>query len=140
TCIEYQSNNFILINRTQVSNEKILLKDLFKVKESIHTRVIEDLEKISFHNLPLIISLFKIYNINILKFEGKTKIISAIKLRHDIVHRSGVNIDNNSLIIINKEEVNKTIELFNNFVDYINTEINNLLTQSSDFPFDDFPF
>lgn len=114
-------------NYSQYKNEKILLKEIFIKNDVIHRKVMDDLDKISFHNLPIVINLFKIYDINISNFEGKKEIVKSIKLRHDVVHRSGVD-NNNSLIIIKKDEINKTIKLFDNYVSHINKQTNNGLS------------
>jgi len=114
-------------NYSQYKNEKILLKEIFIKNDVIHRKVMDDLDKISFHNLPIVINLFKIYDINISNFEGKNEIVKSIKLRHDVVHRSGVD-NNNSLIIIKNDEINKTIKLFDNYVSHINKQTNNGLS------------
>ena len=121
-------------NYKQYKNEKILLEEIFRVNDTIQDRVTNDLDKLSFHNIPLVISLFKIYEIDISKFKYKEEANTAVRLRHDIVHRSGVNY-NNSLIIISKEEIKKTMVLFDEFVKLINAETNYSQTKDVEFPF-----
>jgi RiboL-PSP-HEPN len=107
-----------LIERTEkFQSAKIPMSDVFKLYEDID-RVVNEflLQEISWHNLPRVLLLFR--NVLGVKYDDKMKesLIRAIKIRHDIVHRNGKDIDGNE-IVITKKQIRQLLNLVWVFLD-----------------------
>lgn len=120
--------------------EKLNLSEIFERAKNINEQVNEDLNNFIYHNIPKLIRIFNIFNFELHKFTRLEKITKHIKMRHNLVHRSGLNNENN-FEEISKEEVRLVISNINLFVDYINMKIESkCFLPKDDFEFDDLPF
>ncbi len=68
--------------------ERIEKTNIFNVYETIKDSVISELQKISYHNLRVVIPLYK-KTLSIDFADKITGLPEAIEIRHDIVHRNG---------------------------------------------------
>lgn len=106
------------------AKEKIDRKDIFTAYGAIKMDVIKELQKIVYHNLTIVIPLFK----NVLHIDFSTKIRDlpeAIKIRHDIVHRNGKDVDGN-FHDITIDKINELIKVVDEIVEFINNECKRL--------------
>ncbi|MCG8996729.1 hypothetical protein LH435_15755 [Laribacter hongkongensis] len=101
----------------EYQNEKITLSELFKTLDSIDKKVKDHLAKMVWHRLDRVAGIFK--KALLIDFpENITWLDSAIKARHDIVHRNGFRRDG-QLIEIDNQEVIELIESVRSFVAHI---------------------
>ena len=121
-------NSNPIILRSVVENYKIFngnkiqITNIFKECSEIKNKVIKELQKISYHNMNVVIPLFK-ESLSI-DFSKKTiDLNKMINIRHDIVHRNGEDFKGNKHNI-NLQEITKLIEKINEIVNYINEEYN----------------
>lgn len=120
--------------------EKLNLNEIFERTKSINNQVEEDLNNFIYHNIPKLVRIFNIFNFELQKFTKLNEISKHINMRHKLVHRSGLNNENN-FEEISKEDVRSVIKNVNLFIDYINTKIENKCFLPKDyFEFDDMPF
>lgn len=100
--------------------EQILLSNLFTVKDKIQSIVGETLSKLMYHNLPKIKPLYKdVLNIDCGNIQDLCK---AIQVRHDIVHRNGVDKSGN-VHIITKEMVATLSKRVTDFIYNIDNQL-----------------
>ena len=102
--------------------EKINLNEIFERTNKIKEKVEEDLNNFIYHNIPKLIRIFNIFNFELQKFSQLDTIIMNIHMRHNLVHRSGLNNENN-FEEVSKEDIRKVIININLFVDYISKKI-----------------
>jgi hypothetical protein len=114
--------------------EKLSLNDIIKKYHNLSNRVKEDLDNIIYHNINKIVPIFNIYNFELDKFEKLSSISKHIKKRHNFVHRSGLD-ENENFEEITKAEINLVIEDINLFVEYIHKKIDSRC-YLSEFDFD----
>lgn len=113
------------INKYEIyQREKISLHELMIKYKSINNRVKEDIENIVYHNIPKLIKIYNIYNFEIEKFEKLDEISRFIKIRHKLIHRSGLD-ENNNFKEVYKKEILSLIDSSNLFVEYIDNKISN---------------
>ncbi|MCF6130602.1 hypothetical protein L1S35_13035 [Flavobacterium sp. AS60] len=117
--------------------EKLSLSEIIIKYRSINNRVKEDLENIIYHNINKLVPIFNIFKFELDKFEKLNTIAKHIKKRHNFVHRSGLD-ENENFEEITKEEIRLVIEDINLFVEYVHQKIENRC-YLPDFDFD-FPF
>lgn len=89
---EVDKHEILQIRLVEESNifkdQKIPKKEIFKVRDSIKKEILEELNKIVYHNLNKVIPLFK----NVLRIDltkGIKNLPKEIVKRHDIIHRNG---------------------------------------------------
>ena len=102
--------------------EKFSLHEIFAKYNSLEMRVREDLENFIYHNIPKLIRVFNIFNFELSKFEKIKEISKYIQKRHNFIHRSGLN-ENDEFIELKKIEVETLINDSYLFVEYINKKI-----------------
>lgn len=122
------SNPIILRNVVEnykiFNGTKIQITDIFKEYSEIKNKVMKELQKISYHNMNVVIPLFK-ESLSI-DFSKKTiDLNKMINIRHDIVHRNGEDFNGNKHNI-NLQEISKLIEKTNEIVIFINEEYNKM--------------
>lgn len=101
-------------------NEKIKKRAIFSVFGSIKDSVINELQKISFHNLGIVIPLYK-RGLSIDFSHKISGLPEAIEIRHDIVHRNGRDFKGNSRkSTLNM--INSLMSITDEVVDFINQE------------------
>lgn len=102
--------------------EKIEKSNIFKEYFSIKENVNDELKKIIFHNLKVVIPLFK----QTLEIDFSSKINGlheAIIIRHDIVHRNGKDF-NNMYHMITVDQLSELKKMTSEIVDFVNEEYN----------------
>jgi len=102
--------------------EQISLNKIFSKYNSLGARVREDLNYLIYHNIGKLIAVFDIFNFDLQKFPRIKDISIAIQKRHDLVHRSGLDKDNN-FQEISKAEVRALISNTSQLVGYIDKKI-----------------
>lgn len=106
--------------------ETFRLNQVFKKHDMIYSRVEHDLNKLIYHSLPKMIRIFDIYDFDLAKYEKIKSITKSIKLRHNFVHRSGLD-DNDNLIILSEDDVLNLIDNVDSFVLYVNQKADEYL-------------
>ncbi len=106
------------------NNTKVAKNDIFTEYEAIKDSVISELQKKSFHNLSTVVPLFKKgFNID---FSKKINgLYRAVEIRHDIVHRNGMDFKGNTHNI-STSDIKTLILKTNELVDYVNREFEKL--------------
>ncbi|EHD2281068.1 hypothetical protein JRK33_001990 [Vibrio cholerae] len=111
-----------LLNSQSIANKKLnigelrfTLKDIYNSKTGVTGIVLEELSKVSFHNISHVTIILKaMFNSD---FRYRTRSIGAIaNLRHDFIHRNGVDTDG-KVIILQTSDVLNAIETIDNFAD-----------------------
>jgi len=98
--------------------ERIFLHEIFIKYDSLESRVRDDLESIIYHNISKLISIFNIFNFELEKFDRIKNVAQHIQLRHNFVHRSGLNKDD-CFEEVSKEDINLLIDDINLLIEYI---------------------
>jgi hypothetical protein len=119
---EYTLEKFIS-DYEPYKKEKIYLQDIFKKFNSLELKVKDDLENFLFHNISKLINIFNIYNFELHRFEEIKRIARYIQKRHHLVHRSGID-QNDNLQEVSEKEIRLLISDMNLFVEYIDGKIN----------------
>ncbi|EKF9277672.1 hypothetical protein O1B68_003468, partial [Vibrio cholerae] len=94
---------------------RFTLKDIYNSKTGVTGIVLEELSKVSFHNISHVTIILKaMFNSD---FRYRTRSIGAVaNLRHDFIHRNGVDTDG-KVIILQTSDVLNAIETIDNFAD-----------------------
>lgn len=103
--------------------EKLSLSEIIIKYNSLNERVSEDLDNIIYHNINKLVPVFNIFKFELDKFEKLNTIAKHIKRRHNFVHRSGLD-KNDNFEEISKAEIKIVIEDVNLFVEYVHQKIN----------------
>ena len=82
----------------------------------------DDLENIVFHNISKLINILNIFNFELDKFDKIQNMSRHIQRRHNFVHRSGLD-KNDDFEEITKDNVEILINDANSFIEYINGKI-----------------
>lgn len=114
--------------------EQISLNKIFSKYNSLGARVREDLNYLIYHNIGKLIAVFDIFNFDLQKFPRIKDISIAIQKRHDLVHRNGLDKDNN-FQEISKAEVRALISNTSQLVGYIDKKIKERCYLSEEFLF-----
>ncbi|ANW96084.1 hypothetical protein AXE80_07240 [Wenyingzhuangia fucanilytica] len=101
-------------------NEKIKINEIFDTIDNLKSKIILKLNQISFHNLEIVIPLYK-KTLGIDFSKHLDFIPEAVKIRHDIVHRNGKNIKGESTIITD-EMISKLSKEVVNLAEIIESE------------------
>ncbi|WP_318640200.1 hypothetical protein [Flavobacterium ardleyense] len=127
--------NTFIENYEPYKKEVVPLNQIISMRKSINNKIKEDLNNLLYHNIPKMIRIFDIYNYDLRSFKEIPKLVSQIKLRHDFVHRSGIDKEDN-LVLTSKQQILNLIELTNSFIEYINNKYkNNCFRTDADSPF-----
>lgn len=100
--------------------EKIEISDIFIKMDGLKEAVIQKLQSLIYHNLRVIIPLYK-YSLLIDFTDLVKNLPEIIEIRHDIVHRNGKDLSGNEHNIT-IERVLEVVSLTNEIVDFINYE------------------
>lgn len=118
-------------NNDHFKNKKITLSDIYENIESINEEIIKKINEMSFHNIQKIPSLYK----SVLNTEFPehliSELISAIDIRHDIVHRNGKSV-NSKKINITMRNVENLIKLIDLTIQHIDKQIKDGLLDDLD--------
>jgi hypothetical protein len=128
--------NFVL-EYEPYKKEKISFHEIFTKFNSLEMRVRDDLDNFIYHNIPKLIGLFKIFHFELEKFEKIKDLSQHIKMRHNLIHRSGID-KNDNFQEVTKKDVELLIVDTNSFVEYIHDKIEKkcyLPNFDIDFPF-----
>jgi hypothetical protein len=87
--------------------------------------------------MPKIISIFDIYDLKLGNFEKIRSVTQNIELRHNFVHRSGLD-DQDNLIALSEQDIKYLIEDISSFVEYVNNQIDEYLNDLYELPFEGF--
>lgn len=121
---------------------KYRLANIFQVKDNLKSHVEKELNGLLYHNLPKIKNIYRtILDIDLGEIKECCK---AVKIRHDIIHRNGKDIEGKEHEIT-KEDVSRILNHVNKIKESIENQINPLFNnETSDFlnfqstnPFDD---
>jgi hypothetical protein len=109
----------------ELAKERFSLEEIARASKLVETRVREYLLSIRYHNLKRVDFLYKTaLLVPILDFaQDKARIFKAIDLRHDCVHRNGVDKDGNALTEFTKQYVQNTADLIRDFVEKIDKQL-----------------
>lgn len=106
------------------AKEKIEKKEIFKTQDTLKNDVLKELQKIVYHNLNIVIPLFK--KVLLIDFSSRIKNLpEAIQIRHDIVHRNGKDINGN-IHDITVDKINSLIKTVDEIVEHINNQCETL--------------
>lgn len=116
----YSSNTFeqFVSHYEPYKKETIRLNEIFSKLSKLNRKVKDELDGLIYHNISKLIKLFNMYNFDLQKFE-KIKIVAKhIQTRHNFIHRSGID-KNDNFQEISKSEVLLMMDDSNDLVDYI---------------------
>lgn len=102
-------------------DSKIKISDLFREHDGILGKVQEFLGRIVWHRLSRVSLMYK-NTLNITFPKDVGDIYKSIKIRHDIIHRNGKNIEGQE-IYITKDDIQKLIVNVESLVMYIDSEL-----------------
>lgn len=125
----------LVVSNPEFKKRTFKLSEVYKTFESIDNEVKKYLLSLMWHNLKKIKPLYKdTLDINYPEKQATTPIFQAIKIRHDIVHRNGKDINGNAPLIT-EETLNKLIGDASNFVNYINEQLEANNIEGNDYGF-----
>lgn len=116
---EHKLRAFVESN-LEFKKRKISISDIFKQSETIKETVLEYLADQLWHNISKIKPMFRL-SLNIQFPEDLSDLISAIHLRHDLVHRKGKTKDG-EVITLDIGKVDDLLKLIKKFAEHIETE------------------
>ncbi|MBN3070511.1 hypothetical protein H5A34_21075 [Pectobacterium brasiliense] len=102
--------------------EKVKISDIYQFFDGIDKRIIEELDKISFHNLTNIKGMF--CEVLLINFPTNitSELIRSVQLRHDIVHRNGKTNTGQPHLVTN-ENVTKLMDNVLKFVQDVDQQV-----------------
>lgn len=114
--------------------EKISLHEIFRKHNGLEMRVRDDLSNFIYHNISKLINVFNIFNFELDKFKKIRAIATHIQKRHNLVHKSGMDKNDNLQEVLEKDII-LMIEDINSFVEYIDIKIKENSYKELDLPF-----
>jgi hypothetical protein len=118
-------------NQAHFQKEKITVSELFKKMDTITEAVIEVIDKMTFHNLPTTIAVYKtVMDVNFPK-SAISQLSKAIELRHDIIHRNGKQISGKT-VIVKDNDVESLIQLVTEVIRDIDKQVKDGLLDDID--------
>lgn len=122
-------------NYEPYKNESLTLNEIFTKQKKIKSKVREDVNNLLYHNIAKLINIFNIFDFELVKFKHLKNVARKVQLRHNFIHRSGVD-KNDGIIEVSKSEVYTFILETNSLVEYINKKIDeNCFSDEIDFIF-----
>ena len=115
----------LMATDTDLLQEKFTLAEIAADQNLVKTKIHKYLRSILYHNLAKVDFLYntalqvKIINL----ISDKSRLFTAIKLRHDCVHRNGFDEDGNELTVFTKQFVQDTADLIKGFVTHIEAAV-----------------
>lgn len=114
--------SFVKNSEALKKTKNISLNDIFEEMDSLDSKIIDEIDSISFHNVDTAIAIYK-YVLKCTFPEDKIDSLKKhIETRHDIVHRNGRK-KNGAINYIIDEDVNVLIELVSDVVRHIDKQI-----------------
>ncbi|MBL8598977.1 MAG: hypothetical protein JNL14_14675 [Devosia sp.] len=115
----------VLDRDDEVSKQKFTLTEVRKEPGLVERKVREYLRGVLYHNLAKVDVLYGIaFEFRILKLTSKQdELFKAVMLRHDCVHRNGLDKNGNKLKPFTREFVSETADLIQAFVESIEREV-----------------
>jgi hypothetical protein len=109
----------------ELSKEKFTLAEIHKDPDLVERRVREFLRAILYHTLAKVDVLYTIaLSIRILNLtSNKDDLFKAVKLRHDCVHRNGLDRNGSELVVFTKTFVSETANVIRSFVETIENAV-----------------
>jgi hypothetical protein len=109
----------------ELAKERFSLEEIARASNLVDTRVREYLLSIRYHNLQRVNFLYKTaLLVPILDLaQDKNGLFTAITLRHDCVHRNGIDKDGNAHTVFTEQYVQNTADLIRVFVEKINRQL-----------------
>lgn len=109
----------------ELSKQKFTLNEVRKEPSLVERKVREYLRGMLYHNLAKVDVLYGMaFGFRILQVTSKQdELFKAVMLRHDCVHRNGLDKDGNRLTIFTREFVSGTADLIRAFVESIEREV-----------------
>lgn len=131
--IKQQVLNRLAIKRRFVKyhksfNKNIKELEIFEFLDRLDERLIGDIDKISFHNIEIVIGLYQSVLLCEFPKDKISKLSAAVKIRHDIVHRNGKKTDG-SMLVTTQQDVSSLIGLVQKVIRNIDLQIINALLQ-----------
>ena len=119
-------------NHDGLRGTKMLVADLYKKMDTIKDAVNEIIDKMTYHNLPVVRNIYK----SVLDIDIPEKTISsltnAINIRHDIIHRNGKN-KSGELVLVTESDLEALVNLVSEVVREIDKHvIDGLLDDAED--------
>lgn len=116
--------------------ESIQLNEIYINLSKLQNRVKEDINAIVFHNIGKVIKLFNIFDFELEKFHKINVLAKHVQTRHNFIHKSGID-ENNNFQEIRKYEVLSLMNDSNEFVEYVFKKFEDrcFLPYDEDFPF-----
>lgn len=109
-------------SQVHLRKEKMTVSELFNKMDTIKEDVIEIINKMTFHNLPNTIEIYKsVLDINFPE-EAIPQLSMAIETRHDIVHRNGKQTSGKP-IIVNDSDVEALVQLVSEVIREIDKQV-----------------
>lgn len=103
-------------------DRKIAIKELFKTLDSLEKILNDELDKISFHNINTVTSLYKEVLLCHFPEEITPSLYKVVSIRHDIVHRNGKRTDG-EVIKISQADVSELIGMIEKTICQIDQQI-----------------
>jgi len=105
--------------------QKFALSDIIASPGVVAEKVTEYLRALVFHDLSRVDFLYRTaLGVRILKDDvDKEKLFTAVKYRHDCVHRNGIDRNGTRLAVFTKAYVQETADLIRALVDHVEREI-----------------
>lgn len=122
--IELIVNKHDVIKKATLSMPNLYSQRELSVDIIIKNIILNEIHKTSFHKFSKVITLFKIYDIEMFpNTEEQDTLFKARIYRHDCVHRNGYDSDGNELDIITKEYVLNILTIMANVATFIEDKI-----------------
>jgi hypothetical protein len=116
----------LIQNDSDLKQMKFTLPEIAANPDIVKDRVRDHLRSILYHNLPKVDALYGIaLQLRILPLAGSEKddLFQAVNLRHDCVHRNGVDRDGNTLTVFDEQFVQDRADLIKDFVEKIENAV-----------------
>lgn len=107
-------------NAKQMQEMKFSVSKFYEVQNSIDKMVVDRLQEIIYHNLPVVSKLYEA--VLDVKFLPYGDLARSVSIRHDIVHRNGKDKQNNP-VVINKQDVKDLVQKVSDFIKNIESQI-----------------
>ena len=128
----YASKRKFVENYHNYQEIQISFSNIFKKIDNIDSFIIQTLDNLLYHNLPLLKPIFK--STSDIDLGDISKLIKPINIRHDLVHRNGKDKDGNEHLI-GKDDVLVLLEEISKFISNIEQQVNPMFNSNLFYPF-----
>jgi len=104
-------------------NETFNVSEIFKKYDEIETKSNDAMKDVLYHNLPKVSGIYR--DTFGIQFPVFKEVMKSIRIRHDLVHRSGKTKDGD-FHIVNQNSINEVVNNCIEFVDLLEEELNQL--------------